>query len=48
MAGDGGAAAWLASHLTPAEVETLRAMRGPFAPFQRGEPLALMPFTFVR
>ena len=30
------------------ELEVLRAMRGPLAMFRRGEPLALMPFTFLR
>ena len=48
MTGEGGASAWLAAHLTRTEIEALRAMRGPFARFQQGEPLALMPFTFVR
>jgi len=40
--------AWLSAHLTKGEIEALRAMRGPVAMFRRGEPLALMPFTFLR
>ena len=40
--------AWLAANLSSAELQTLRALRGPMAMFHRGEPLALMPFTFVR
>ena len=31
-----------------AEIEALRTLRGPHALFRRGEPLALMPFTFLR
>jgi protease-4 len=42
------AAAWLSSNLSTAEVNALRALRGPAALFRRGEPLALMPFTFLR
>jgi protease-4 len=37
-------AAWLSR----GELELLRAFRGPGAIFRRGEPLALMPFTFLR
>ena len=40
--------AWLSSNLSSGEIEALRIMRGPFAMFHRGEPLALLPFTFVR
>lgn len=40
--------AWLGAHLSSGEIEALRLMRGPFAMFRRGEPLALLPFTFVR
>ncbi len=40
--------AWMAANLTPAEVEAVRALRSPVAMFRRGEPLALMPFTFLR
>jgi len=42
------ASAWLAVNFTKTEVEALRALRGPFALFRRGEPLALMPLTFLR
>ena len=43
------AARWLASQLQPSELELVRAMRGgPWGLFRRGEPLALMPFTFLR
>ena len=40
--------AWLSANLSKGELEGLRMMRGPFAMFRRGEPLALMPFTFLR
>ena len=40
--------AWLTANLTNGELEALRALRGPLAMFRRGEPLALMPFTFLR
>ena len=39
---------WLASNLSKGEIEGLRMMRGPLAMFRRGEPLALMPMSFVR
>jgi protease-4 len=39
---------WLSANLSQGEIETLRAMRGPSSVFHRGEPLALMPFTFLR
>jgi hypothetical protein len=39
---------WLNANLSKGEIEALRIMRGPFAMFHRGEPLALMPFTFLR
>ena len=39
---------WLAANLSNGEIEALRTMRGPFVMFRRGEPLALMPFTFLR
>jgi len=39
---------WLNANLSKGELEVLRTMRGPLALFRRGEPLALMPFTFVR
>ena len=39
---------WLSTSLTTSEVEAVRAIRGPFSMFRRGEPLALMPFTFLK
>jgi protease-4 len=39
---------WLSANVSSAELEALRALRGPFAVFRRGEPLALMPLTFLR
>jgi len=39
---------WLAAHLSKGELEALRVMRGPLAMFRRGEPLALMPMSFLR
>jgi protease-4 len=39
---------WLATNLSTGEMAALRTIRGPFAMFRRGEPLALMPFTFLR
>jgi protease-4 len=42
------AGAWLSANLTAGEMEALRTIRGPLALFRRGEPLALMPFTFLR
>jgi protease IV len=38
---------WMSASLSAGEIEALRAMRGPAAIFRRGEPLALMPFTFL-
>ncbi len=40
--------AWLASNLSQGELDALRFVRGPLAMFRRGEPLALMPMTFLR
>jgi len=40
--------AWLGANFSQGELEALRALRGPLALFRRGEPLALMPFTFLR
>jgi protease-4 len=40
--------AWMAANLTKGELEALRMLRGPMAIFHRGEPLALMPSTFLR
>jgi protease-4 len=42
------AEAWLSARLTRDEREILRLMRGPLVMFRRGEPLALLPFSFVR
>ena len=39
---------WLSQHLSAADIDALRILRGPFAMFRRGEPLALMPLTFLR
>ena len=41
-------AQWLSASLSKGELEVLRTMRGPLAIFRRGEPLALMPFQFLR
>ncbi len=41
-------AAAAASWLTADERDTLRVLRGPAAPFRRGEVLALMPLGYVR
>jgi protease-4 len=43
-----GVGAWMNANLSRAEIDALRAVRGPFAMFHRGEPLALMPLTFIR
>jgi protease-4 len=40
--------AWVSANLSAAELDALRTLRGPFAIFRRGEPLALMPLTFLR
>jgi len=40
--------AWLSANLSKGEIEALRVMRGPVTLFRRGEPLALMPFTYLR
>jgi protease-4 len=40
--------AWLSLNLTKGELDALRVMRGPLTMFHRGEPLALMPVTFLR
>lgn len=41
-------AAWLSATVSPGELEAIRTIRGPLALFRRGEPLALMPFAFLR
>jgi protease-4 len=40
--------AWLSANLSNGELDILRAVRGPLGLFRRGEPLALMPLTFLR
>jgi protease-4 len=40
--------AWMTANLTRGELDALRLLRGPLAIFHRGEPLALMPFTYLR
>jgi len=40
--------AWLSANLSNGELDILRTVRGPLGLFRRGEPLALMPFTFLR
>jgi protease-4 len=40
--------AWVSANLSKGEIDALRAMRSPFDMFKRGEPLALMPFEFLR
>jgi protease-4 len=40
--------AWLSANLTRGELQAIRTLRGPMAMFRRGEPLALMPLTFLR
>ena len=39
---------WLNANLTAGEIDALRMMRGPLSLFRRGEPLALMPFQYLR
>ena len=39
---------WMSTNLSADELTVLRALRGGTAMFRRGEPLALMPFTYVR
>jgi hypothetical protein len=40
--------AWLNANLSKGEMDILKAVRGPLGLFHRGEPLALMPLTFLR
>jgi protease-4 len=47
-AGQAAIGAWTAAHLSTAELEALRALRGPMSLFRRGEPLALMPSVLLR
>jgi protease-4 len=46
--GNAAANAWVSDHLSAAEREVLRAVRGPFSMFRRGEALALMPAIYLR
>ncbi len=39
---------WLSANLSKGELDALRMMRGPLTLFRRGEPLALMPMSFLR
>jgi len=45
---DAAVSAWVSAHLSADELTALRALRGTTAMFRRGEPLALMPFSYVR
>jgi hypothetical protein len=38
----------MSANISSTELDALRTLRGPLARFRRGEPLALMPFAFVR
>jgi protease-4 len=40
--------AWLKANLSSAEFDLMRTTRGPAALFKRGEPLALMPWQYLR
>lgn len=40
--------AWMTRHLSADELGVLRSLRSTTAMFRRGEPLALMPFVYVR
>ena len=40
--------AWRAANLSSGELEVLRTLRGPATMFRRGEPLAIMPYRFLR
>jgi len=39
---------WISMNLTAGEIEALRVIRGPLGLFKRGEPLALLPWTYIR
>jgi protease-4 len=39
---------WVTGQLSVAEREVVRALRGPFGLYRRGEPLALMPYSYLR
>jgi len=40
--------AWLKANLSGAQLDVLRAARGPSSRFRRGEPLALLPIQYLR
>ena len=40
--------AWMSANLSSEERAVLRSLRGTAAMFRRGEPLALMPYTYIR
>ncbi len=40
--------AWMSANLSAEERAVLRSLRGPTTMFRRGEPLALMPYAYVR
>jgi protease-4 len=47
--GEAAVSRWVARELAPGDRDVLRALRGgPLAMFARGEPLALMPWRFLR
>src|SRR5262245_42937961 len=41
-------AALVAANLSNTDLQVLRTIRGPFGFFRRGEPLAMMPFSYLR
>ena len=45
---DSQMAALVTANLSSTELQVLRTIRGPFGWFRRGEPLALMPFSYLR
>jgi protease-4 len=45
---DSQMAALVAANLSSTELQVLRSIRGPLGWFRRGEPLALMPFSYLR
>jgi protease IV len=45
---DAAVSNWMSSHLSSDELAALRTLRGTTAMFRRGEPLALMPYSYIR
>jgi len=39
---------WISMNLTAGEIDALRVIRSPLGLFKRGEPLALLPWTYIR